>query len=73
MKILASTSYRGCAILRAWRFWLLVGLCQLSAGALAAPQWNESFAERIDANLSKLMQESGVVGMARTEALPGLI
>jgi CubicO group peptidase (beta-lactamase class C family) len=43
---------------------LLAGLCQFSAQALAAPQWNESSAQRIDANLSSLMQEGGVVGMA---------
>ena len=64
MRTLASTSNRGSSILGACRFLLLAGLCQLSAGALAAPQWNESSAQRIDANLSSLMQEGGVVGMA---------
>lgn len=64
MRILPSTSNRGSAISGTYRFLLLAGLCNLSVGALAEPQWSESSAERIDANLSKLMWESGVVGMA---------
>lgn len=64
MRILPSSSNRGSAISSACRFLLLAGLCHFSAGALAAPHWNESSAEKIDANLSNLIQESGVVGMA---------
>jgi CubicO group peptidase (beta-lactamase class C family) len=48
----------------ACRILLLTGLCHLSVGALAAPQWTDTSAQRIDANLSNLVQESGVVGMA---------
>ena len=64
MRTLASSSNRGSAILGACQFLLLAGLCHLSEGVLAAPQWNDTSAQRIDAKLSDLMQESGVVGMA---------
>lgn len=58
------TDNRGSSMSSTCRFVLLVGLCHFSVGALAAPLWNESSAETIDANLSDLMQESGVIGMA---------
>ncbi len=33
-------------------------------GAIAEPKWSDESAEQIDANLTKLMRESGVAGMA---------
>ena len=33
-------------------------------GAVAGPKWSDESAEQIDTNLSRLMQESGVAGMA---------
>jgi CubicO group peptidase (beta-lactamase class C family) len=39
-------------------------LCLFSMAAVAAPNWSDESAEQIDTNLSRLMQESGVAGMA---------
>jgi len=64
MRILASANNRGSAILSAGRFFILACLCHLSMEALAAPKWNDTSAQRLDANLSNLMQESDVAGMA---------
>jgi len=55
---------RASAIFSVCRYILLAGLCHLQAQALAAPQWSEASAEKIEANLSSLMQESGAAGMA---------
>jgi CubicO group peptidase (beta-lactamase class C family) len=46
------------------RYSLLTGLCLFSMGAVAEPKWSDESAEQIDASLSRLMQESGVTGMA---------
>ena len=64
MRILTLSANRDSSISSVLRYSLLAVLCQFSIEALAEPQWNESSAKSIDASLSGLMQESGVVGMA---------
>lgn len=46
------------------RVLLFAGLCHLAGAALAVPPWNEAAAQKIDATLTRLVQENHVAGMA---------